>query len=115
MRSPRLSPVPEGTRWPSGDGVDLALLPLTEDELATLIGLPLVRGIEDGLGPWAAIGGCLPSGAAVEFIHYAKKADPAGVILRADKSACYATILDEALKLIGLSRADVLVSPFVDG
>jgi len=33
MTSPQLSPVAEGTRWPSGEGVDLALLPLTEDEL----------------------------------------------------------------------------------
>ena len=56
MSPPQLSPVTEGTRWPSGQCVDLALLPLSEDDLAARIGLPLVRGVEDGLGPWAGIG-----------------------------------------------------------
>jgi hypothetical protein len=114
MSSPRLSPVAEGTRWPSGEGVDLALLPLTEDELAARIGLPLVRGVEDGLGPWSGIGGRLPSGNAVEFIYYAMKPKPAGVILRLDKSACSSATFDEALQLVGLSREDLIyVSPVV--
>ena len=67
MNSTQLTPVPEGTRWPSGESVDLAVLSITADELATRIGLPLVRGVEDGLGPWAGIGGRLPSG-DVEFV-----------------------------------------------
>jgi hypothetical protein len=50
MKSLILTPVPEGTRWASGESVDLAVLPMTADELATRIGLPVVRGIEDGLG-----------------------------------------------------------------
>jgi hypothetical protein len=112
MALPRLSPVSEGARWPSGEGIDLALLPLTEDELARRAGLPLVRGVEDGLGPWAAIGGQLPSGGVVEFIYYAKKPEPAGVILRADKGLAYSAVLDEALRIIGLSRKDLIyVSP----
>ena len=114
MSSPRLSPVVEGTRWPSGEGVEVALLLLTEDELSARVGLPLVRGVEDGLGPWAAIGGRMPSGNAVEFIYYTLKPKPSGVLLRLDKGACRPGVLDEALQIVGLSRADLIsVSPDV--
>lgn len=109
MSPPKLAPVPEGTRWRSGDGVDLAVLPLTEVELAARIGLPLTRGVEGGLGPWAAIGGRLPSGVEVEFVCYSSK--PTSVLLRTDKKATYSAVLDEALKLVGISRSEVLVSP----
>jgi len=114
MSSPRLPPVTERPRWPSGEGVDLALLPLTDEELAARIGLPLVQGFDDGLGPWSGIGGRMPSGNAVEFIYYTKKPKPSGVILRLDKSACCPKTFDEALQLVGLSRADLIyVSPLV--
>jgi hypothetical protein len=113
MNSLRLNPVPEGTRWPSGDSVDLAVLPITADELATRIGLPLVRGIEDGLGAWAGIGGRLSSGHDVEFVCYTHI--PCHVILRVNKNAIYSAALDEALHLVGLSRADVRVNPIANG
>src|SRR5579859_2074057 len=106
MKSFRLTPVPEGTRWPSGMSVDLALLPLTEQELADRIGIPLSRVFEDGLGDWAGIGGRLPSGGDVEFICYKHGR---GVILRADGGLHhYAAILDEALKTVGLTRNNLL-------
>jgi hypothetical protein len=108
----RLSPVPEGTRWPSGESVELAILQITADELTSRIGLPLSHGFEDGLGNWAGIGGRLPSGTDVEFICYARI--PGSVNLRADKSACYSTTLNEALELIGLTRSDIRVRPLVD-
>lgn len=108
-----LQPVPEGTRWPSGESVDLAVLPLSENDLSTRIGLPLVRGFEDGLGHWAAIGGRLPSGADVEFICY--KASQRSVIVRADKGGNHSATLDEALQVVGLSRAEVRVSPLAGG
>jgi hypothetical protein len=114
MKSPRLSPVPEGTRWPSGECVDLAVLPLTEDELAERVGIPLVHGVEDGLGRWGGIGGRLPSGMDVEFVCYAHI--PHQVIMRVDKGARYAVAFAEALELVGLSRSDLKhVSPLVDG
>jgi hypothetical protein len=104
-----LTPVPEGTRWPSGEGVDLAVPPLDEEQLAARIGLPLVRGFEDGLGQWAGIGGRLPSGADVEFICY--KGSPYPVIVRGDKNGNHASTVDEVLQLVGLSRSEVSVSP----
>jgi hypothetical protein len=109
MNSRRLDPLPEGTRWPSGECVELAVLPLAEDELSTRIGLPLARGVEDGLGAWASVGGRLPSGSDVEFVCYA--AMRGKVILRADKGSRYSATLDEALQLVGLSRGEVHVSP----
>src|SRR5512133_2901585 len=105
MRAPRLIPVAEGTRWATGESVDLAVLSMTADELADRVGLPLVRGVEDGLGVWAGIGGRLPSGQDVEFIWYAHL--PQQVVLRVDKRAPYSATLDEALQLVGLSRAEV--------
>src|SRR5215471_1185142 len=113
MKAATLTPVPEGTRWPSGESVDLALLPMTADELATRIGLPLARGVEDGWGAWAAVGGRLPSGRDVEFICYAHK--PSQVILRVDKRVPYSATLDEALQLVRMSRAQVRVSPLANG
>lgn len=113
MNSAQFTPVPEGTRWPSGESVHLAVLPITADELATRIGLPVVRGVEDGLGQWSGIGGRLPSGRDVEFVCYAQI--PHQVILRVDKRAPYSAALDEALQLVGLSRAEVRVNPLADG
>jgi hypothetical protein len=113
MNPLKLSPVTEGTRWPSGDSVDLAVLPITEGELAMRIGLPLSRGVEDGWGPWSAIGGRLPSGYNVEFVCYSSK--PGSVVLRTDKNASFSLALDEALQLVGLSRSQVLVSPLANG
>lgn len=105
MNPPRLSPVPEGTRWPSGECVDLAVLPLSEGELAERIGLPLAHGFQDGCGPWSGIGGRLLSGVDVEFVCYAHI--PKSVILRMDKQAPHAAVFDEALALVGLSRGDL--------
>jgi hypothetical protein len=113
MNSLRLTSVPEGTRWASGESVDLAVLPMTADELAMRVGLPLVRGIEDGLGTWAGIGGRLPSGRDIEFIWYAHL--PSQVTLRVAKGVTYPATLDEALQVVGLTRADVRVSPLANG
>ena len=113
MSAPKLTPVPQGTRWPSGEGVDVAVLPITADELSSRIGLPLVHDIEDGLGAWTGIGGRLPSGRDVEFICYS--AVPQQVFLRVDKRAPYSATLDEALRLVGLSRAEVRVSRLAEG
>lgn len=113
MKPPKLSQVTEGTRWPSGESVDLALLPLTEDQLADRVGLPLVHGVEAGLGRWGGIGGRLPSGTDVEFVCYAHI--PTSVVVRVDKKAHHATAFAEALELVGLSRSDLKhVSPLVD-
>jgi hypothetical protein len=113
MNSLKLTPVPQGTRWPSGDSVDIAVLPITADDLSSRIGLPLVQDIEDGLGAWSGTGGRLPSGREVEFVCYATR--PRQVIVRVDKGAPYSAVLDEALQLVGLSRTEVRVNPLADG
>ena len=84
---------------------------VTESELATRIGLPLLHGVEDCFGPWAAIGGRLPSGYDVEYVCYTR--EPNIVWLRADKNAPYSEVLDEALQLVQLTRSQVEISPLV--
>lgn len=113
MSAPNLTPVPQGTRWPSGEGIDIAVLPITADELSSRIGLPLVHDIEDGLGAWSGVGGRLPSGREVEFVCHAHL--PRQVFVRVDKRAPYSSALDEALQAVGLSRAEVRVVPLADG
>ncbi len=113
MSALKLTPVPQGTRWPSGEGVDIAVLPITADELSSRIGLPLVHAIEDGLGAWSGIGGRLASGREVEFICYA--ALPQQLILRVNKGVAYSEVLDEVLQLVRLSRSDVRVNQIADG
>jgi hypothetical protein len=93
--------------------IDIAVLPITADELSSRIGMPLVHDVEDGLGAWAGIGGRLPSGQEVEFVCYAHL--PQQVFLRVDKRAPYSSALDEALRAVGLSRAEVRVDPRANG
>lgn len=113
MNSPKLTSVPQGTRWPSGASVDVAVLPITAEDLSSRLGLPLVRDIEDGFGAWAGIGGRLPSGQDVEFICYETR--PQQVIVRVDTGVPYSAALDEVLQLVGLSRTQVIVNPIVGG
>jgi hypothetical protein len=105
MKPALLSPVPQGTRWPSGDGVDLAMLSLSIEEIAERIGLPLAHGFEDGFGRWSAIGGRLPSGTDIEIICYLRI--PQSVFVRVDKRANHAAALDEALAQFKLARTDL--------
>jgi hypothetical protein len=89
------------------------MLPLDEEQLTARLGLQLLHGFEHGLGRWAGIGGRLPSGADVEFVCYA--AMPKSVLMRADKNGNHSATVDEALQLLGLSRAEVSVSPQANG
>lgn len=106
--------VPEGTRWPSGDYYDLAHLPIDEDTLTSVLGSPLVRGVEDGLGPWAAIGIRLSSGTALEFIRYQYEPTPPGFSVCADMKADLSRALDDVLEIFSLKRSSLVwVSPRV--
>jgi hypothetical protein len=112
MATPLLYPVPLGTRWPSGEAVDIAILSLSIEELAGRIGLPLVHDFEAGLGRWSGVGGRLPSGADVEFVYYLHLRD--SVFMRVDKHTNYAVALEEAMAVLGLLREDFKsVSPLV--
>ena len=105
MSQPLLCTVPEGTPWPSGAHFDLALLSLSIEAIAERVGLPLTHGVEDGLGPWRAIGGRLPSGTDVEIVCYTR--NPQSVFMRVDKRADYAAALDEILTRFKLSHTDL--------
>ncbi len=105
MTKPLLFPVPEGTRWPSGEYVELALFSLSIEEIADRIVMPLVHGFEDGLGRWSAMGGRLPSGADIEIVSYLRI--PTSVVLRVDKNVNSGATLHEVLTQFNLSRTDL--------
>jgi len=97
-----LSPVPIGTRWPSGESVNIALFSQSIEDLAARTNSAIVHGVEDGLGEWKAFGGRLPPGADIEIVFYL--ATKYAVVLRVDKNANYRDVLDEALTVFALSR-----------
>ena len=105
---------PEGTPWPSGLGVDLAELPISEDHIRSIVGVPLVRGVEDGLGPWSAIGLMFVSGAHVEIISYDEVIGPPHFIVLADSNADFDAVLRDVLALFKIERNSLAwVSPRV--
>ena len=107
--------VPEGTRWPSGDYISLAELAVDRQWVSDRIGAPLVAGIEDGLGPWVAIGLELGSGLAVELIEYEWAPGPRVFEVRVDRGANPALALESVLAVLGLSRDRLRwISPLVE-
>lgn len=110
---PPFTVVTPGILWPSGDYADLAILDMSEDDLCRRLGVPLVEGIEEGMGPWRAIGLRLASGVFIELIVYAHTARD-GFDLRVDRPFLRSEVLAEALVSLELERAAVTwVSPLI--
>src|SRR5262245_32994088 len=99
--------IAEGTPWPSGNYQNLALLAVSEKQVELALGTPLLRGVEEGLGPWAAIGIKLPCGAVIELINY-ESAPSSGFDLRSDVSFEPNIVLEETLALLAANRSHVL-------
>ena len=104
LQHPRISPAPAGSRWPSGDFESLAILPISEELIHSVLGLELIRGVEDGLGAWAAVGFRLQSGVVVELIQHGSAPGPKGFELRADKGSDMEAVLLSILSLFNLER-----------
>lgn len=100
-------PAPNAYTWPSGDCVDLALLPITPREVAASVGSTAIAGVETGLGPWTAVGIQLPSGVVVELIEYVERPGPVGTIARVDRNFALANVLDEILRVFELQFSDL--------
>ena len=110
----RFEIVPEGARWSGRDYVSAALIPIAPEKLAELVGVPLVRGVESGLGSWEAIGLRLKSGTLVELIRYLAKPGPPGFEVRVDNNANIAVALQEVIAALGVpSQSVAWVSPRV--
>jgi transposase len=60
-----------GRRWPSGDYDEIAEVDLTDEAIETRLGRPLLRGVQEGMGPWRAEGFRLSTGEVMELIFYA--------------------------------------------
>jgi hypothetical protein len=93
-----------GTRWPSGDFRDIAILPIDENAVSDKFRAPLHRGVESGLGPWAALGIQHSGGALVELICYQYIPPPSGFIVRIDSAEKFSEILDAVLGTFNLQR-----------
>lgn len=57
-------------RWPSGDYDEIAEIDLTDEAIETRLGRPLLRGVQEGMGPWRAEGFRLSTGEVMELIFY---------------------------------------------
>ena len=95
--------VAQGTRWPSGDFRDVAVLPISDSEVREVFG-ELTEGTEPGLGDWLAIGFKLPDQSLIELINYKASPLPTGYILRLDKRAHTEPSLSHVLSAFGLSK-----------
>ena len=95
-----------GRCWPSGDYVSIAIVPLSEATLASLLGARPNYGTETGLGEWVAFGGELNS-VAVELIRYKHSPGPGGFELRVDSSANAGEVLGEFMRLARLQYSDL--------
>lgn len=97
-------PVSPGERWPSGDYLDVATLPVSEPELAKLLGMQPLRGVEEGLGAWIAFGGRL-DGVAIALVRHESRPGPAGFILSVDSAAAPEPVLTALLDALGMSAS----------
>ncbi|MBX9402281.1 hypothetical protein K4L06_13280 [Lysobacter sp. BMK333-48F3] len=99
--------MPAGTRWSSGDYVEIAVLSIEDSQLERALKAALLHGFEAGMGRWAAIGVRLQSGVLVELIRYAD-VETDRFALRVDRSAEPAPALAEVLAQLGLVEGSVL-------
>ena len=96
-----------GGRWPS-DYLEVAVLPVSDQEVSRVFATELIRGIEDGLGEWRAVGFRLLGSDLGELIHYPSSPGPAGYILRLDRASPIEPAFSEVLSLFGLQRSALL-------
>ena len=89
-----------GERWPSGDYVVVAIVPIESVDLVARLGAELHAGIEEGLGPWIGIGIRLVSGDPIEFVQYENAPEPKGFEVRVDTESKAEKVLMEALNIL---------------
>jgi hypothetical protein len=101
--------VSENKRWPSGDYRDIATVCISDEEIEHRTGQSLLRGVEQGLGPWVSAGGKMVSGLDVELLRYTEA--PAELssqyIIRVDKKANHRVALEQVLGLLQLKLKDL--------
>lgn len=98
---------PFGIPWPSVGYSESALLAVSEMELERILSKSLVRGVEEGLGAWAAIGLRLPSGEIVELVNYRERPGEGAFIVRTVATSSAETVLKELLACLCLPQVSV--------
>lgn len=102
---------PLGKSWPSAGCSESALLAVSEAELERRLSWKLHRGVEDGLGHWAAIGLELASGAVVELINYQQRPGQSAFIVRTAATDSSEAVLAELLACLGLAQTSIIWRP----
>ena len=103
-----------GQRWPSGDYIDAAVVPVTESQLTAALGIVPLRDTEAGLGPWVAYGGTLNNDIVVELIKYEWSPPSGGFTVRVDKGADGLVALTVLLAMLHLPSSDLpWISPLI--
>jgi len=106
--------MPNGTKWPVSDYVSAALIPIASETLSKVVGVPLTRGVESGLGSWEAVGLRLESGALVELIRYEIKEAPSGFEVRVAGDSDVSVTLHQVLALLNIAPESLVwVSPCI--
>lgn len=96
-----IHPSERGLRWSSGRYDEIATIDISEDEVITRLGRPLLEGAEEGLGPWKADGFILSTGEMMELILYLPIARE-GFILRVDYGVPFDTAIAHFLSAFEL-------------
>ncbi len=101
----------DNVNWPSGDCRPIGLLAVTPEQIEQILGAPLERGTEEGLGPWQGIGIRLQSGRIVGLLWYDFSPEPRGVAIEADAQDNFAEARQECLSTLGLAKSQLLWVP----
>jgi hypothetical protein len=100
--------LPYGMSWPSVGCAETALLAVSESELEECLSRSLARGMEEGLGAWAAIALRLPSAAIVELVNYLERPGQSAFIVRTVATASPEAVLSELLVCLGLTQSSII-------
>ena len=93
-------------RWPSGRYDEIAEIDLTDEAIVGRLGRPLLRGVQDGMGPWRAEGFRLSTGEVMELIFYEYYEGQCD-ILRVDQGTPIAAAITHFLEAFDLDETAV--------
>lgn len=92
-----------GAQWPNCGYMELALLEIGPAYVEAMLSMNLLKGDEEGLGLWKAIGFSMENGAMVELVLH--EASPtAGFVVRADSLHATEETLIGVLRLLGIGK-----------
>ena len=97
-----------GTLWPDPGYSESALLAISEAELEERLCTKLARGVEEGLGAWAAVGLRLASGQLVELVNYEERPGESAFVVRTQATASPEAVLRELLACLCFPQSSII-------